>query len=89
MGLYNQLQKAKSEEDVKDAYIKAKGLKSHTKDLIDRWIHIASAPRLALKKTSWGVWLFRHLRGLWFSFLTTSARNFSPLSEIHAFREIS
>jgi hypothetical protein len=52
MGLYNQLQKAKSEEDVKDAYIKAQGLKGHTKDLIDRWIHIASAPRLALKKTS-------------------------------------
>ena len=35
MSLYNQLQKAKSEEDVKDAYIKALGLKGHTKGLID------------------------------------------------------
>jgi hypothetical protein len=35
MSLYEQLQKAKSEEDVKDAYIKALGLKGHTKGLID------------------------------------------------------
>ncbi|MEQ1600052.1 MAG: hypothetical protein ABL880_11885 [Methylotenera sp.] len=35
MSLYDQLQKAKSEEDVKDAYIKALGLKGHTKGLID------------------------------------------------------
>lgn len=35
MSLYAQLQKAKSEEDVKDAYIKALGLKSFTKGLID------------------------------------------------------
>ncbi len=44
MSLYDQLQKAKSEEDVKDAYIKALGLKSatalgikggYTKGLID------------------------------------------------------
>ena len=35
MSLYSQLQKAKSEEDVKDAYIKALGLKGHTKGLID------------------------------------------------------
>lgn len=35
MSLYAILQKAKSEEDVKDAYIKALGLKSYTKGLID------------------------------------------------------
>lgn len=35
MSLYTALQKAKSEEDVKDAYIKALGLKGHTKGLID------------------------------------------------------
>lgn len=35
MTLYTQLQKARSEEDVKDAYIKALGLKSYTKGLID------------------------------------------------------
>ena len=35
MSLYTQLQQAKSEEDVKDAYIKALGLKSYTKGLID------------------------------------------------------
>ena len=35
MTLYTQLQHAKSEEDVKDAYIKALGLKGYTKGLID------------------------------------------------------
>ncbi len=35
MSLYTQLQHAKSEEDVKDAYIKALGLKRYTKGLID------------------------------------------------------
>jgi len=35
MTLYTQLQQARSEEDVKDAYIKALGLKSFTKGLID------------------------------------------------------
>ena len=35
MTLYAQLQNAKSEEDVKDAYIKALGLKAYTKGLID------------------------------------------------------
>ena len=35
MSLYQQLQKATSEEDVKDAYIKALGLKSYQKNLID------------------------------------------------------
>ena len=35
MSLYTQLKAAKSEEDVKDAYIKALGLKSYTKGLID------------------------------------------------------
>lgn len=35
MGLYAELQKTKSEEDVKDAYIKALGLKAYTKGLID------------------------------------------------------
>ncbi len=35
MSLYEQLQKVRSEEDVKDAYIKALGLKSFTKGLID------------------------------------------------------
>ena len=35
MRLYAELQKAKSEEDVKDAYIKALGLKSFTKGLIE------------------------------------------------------
>lgn len=35
MSLYTQLKQAKSEEDVKDAYIKALGLKSYTKGLID------------------------------------------------------
>ena len=33
--IYAQLQKAESEEDVKDAYVKALGLKGHTKGLID------------------------------------------------------
>ncbi len=35
MSLYTQLQQARSEEDVKDAYIKALGLKGFTKGLID------------------------------------------------------
>lgn len=35
MSLYQKLQEAKSEEDVKDAYIKALGLKSYSKNLID------------------------------------------------------
>ncbi len=35
VSLYTQLKAAKSEEDVKDAYIKALGLKSYTKGLID------------------------------------------------------
>lgn len=35
MSLYTQLQTAQSEEDVKDAYIKALGLKGYTKGLID------------------------------------------------------
>jgi hypothetical protein len=35
MRLYAQLQQVKSEEDVKDAYIKALGLKGYTKGLID------------------------------------------------------
>jgi hypothetical protein len=35
VSLYTQLQSAKSEEDVKDAYIKALGLKGYTKGLID------------------------------------------------------
>lgn len=35
MNLYQQLQQAKSEEDVKDAYIKALGLKGYSKNLID------------------------------------------------------
>lgn len=35
MSLYRQLQTARSEEDVKDAYIKALGLKGYTKGLID------------------------------------------------------
>jgi hypothetical protein len=35
MGLYSDLKKSKSEEDVKDTYIKALGLKKYTKGLID------------------------------------------------------
>jgi hypothetical protein len=35
MTLYNKLQEARSEEDVKDAYIKALGLKGYSKNLID------------------------------------------------------
>ncbi|MFO1264258.1 MAG: hypothetical protein U1E84_13155 [Rhodoferax sp.] len=35
MSLYTHLQQARSEEDVKDAYIKALGLKGYTKGLID------------------------------------------------------
>ena len=35
MTLYQKLQEANSEEDVKDAYIKALGLKSYSKNLID------------------------------------------------------
>lgn len=35
MSLYDKLQKASSEEDVKDAYIKALGLKEYQKNLID------------------------------------------------------
>lgn len=35
MSLYEKLQKATSEEDVKDAYIKALGLKGYSKNLID------------------------------------------------------
>jgi hypothetical protein len=33
--LYIHLKQAKSEEDVKDSYIKALGLKSYTKGLVD------------------------------------------------------
>ncbi|MBK5286130.1 MAG: hypothetical protein JJE25_12080, partial [Bacteroidia bacterium] len=35
MSLYKKLQEAKSEEDVKDAYIKALGLMGYSKNLID------------------------------------------------------
>ena len=35
MSLYQKLQQVKSEEDVKDIYIKALGLKAYTKGLID------------------------------------------------------
>ena len=35
MSLYSNLKTARTEEDVKDAYIKALGLKSYTKGLID------------------------------------------------------
>jgi predicted CoA-binding protein len=35
MTLYQKLQEAKSEEDVKDIYIKAVGLKGYSKKLID------------------------------------------------------
>lgn len=35
MGLYTELKRARSEEDVKDIYIKALGLKSYSKNLID------------------------------------------------------
>ena len=35
MSLYQRLQSVRSEEDVKDIYIKALGLKSYSKDLID------------------------------------------------------
>ena len=35
MTLYQKLQQARSEEDVKDAYIKALGLKGYSKNLID------------------------------------------------------
>ena len=35
MTLYSKLQKATSEEDVKDAYIKALGLKEYQKNLLD------------------------------------------------------
>ena len=35
MNLFNKLKEARSEEDVKDAYIKALGLKSYSKNLID------------------------------------------------------
>lgn len=35
MSLYSELKKVNSEEDVKDAYIKALGLKAYTKSLID------------------------------------------------------
>jgi hypothetical protein len=35
MRLYETLQSARTEEDVKDAYIKALGLKNYSKNLID------------------------------------------------------
>lgn len=35
MSLYSKLQSANSEEDVKDAYIKARGLKAYPQGLID------------------------------------------------------
>lgn len=35
MSLYAKLQQARSEEDVKDAYIKALGLKDYSKNLLD------------------------------------------------------
>jgi len=35
MTLYQKLQEAKSEEDVKDIYIKALGLRGYSKNLID------------------------------------------------------
>ncbi len=49
MSLYQQLQTAKSEEDVKDAYVKALGLKALTKGLIDIrtneiWFEAKEAP---------------------------------------------
>jgi hypothetical protein len=49
MSLYQQLQTAKSEEDVKDAYVKALGLKSLSKGLIDIrtneiWFEAKEAP---------------------------------------------
>jgi hypothetical protein len=50
MRLYDQLQQAKSEEDVKDAYIKALGLKGYSKNLIDIqtkeiWFEAKDTPR--------------------------------------------
>ncbi len=50
MRLYEQLQQAKSEEDVKDAYIKALGLKGYSKNLIDIqtkeiWFEAKDTPR--------------------------------------------
>ncbi len=45
MTLYATLQKVRTEEDVKDAYIKALGIKGHTKGLIDIQIkEIVSTP---------------------------------------------
>ncbi|TXI12536.1 MAG: hypothetical protein E6Q68_03650 [Polynucleobacter sp.] len=49
MSLYVDLQKAKTEEDVKDAYVKALGLKSYSKNLIDIqteeiWFEAKDAP---------------------------------------------
>jgi len=35
MTLYEKLQQARTEEDMKDAYIKALGLKGYSKNLID------------------------------------------------------
>jgi hypothetical protein len=50
MRLYDQLQQAKSEEDVKDAYIKVLGLKGYSKNLIDIqtkeiWFEAKDTPR--------------------------------------------
>ena len=43
MSLYQILQKATSEEDVKDAYIKALGLKEYKKNLVDIQTSVFSA----------------------------------------------
>jgi hypothetical protein len=57
MRLYDQLQQAKSEEDVKDAYIKALGIKGYSKNLIDIqtkeiWFEAKDNMRLVSNKKS-------------------------------------
>lgn len=44
MNLYTQLRTVRSEEDVKDTYIKALGLKGYTKGLIDIQTNAKLAP---------------------------------------------
>ena len=52
MSLFDALARAKTEEDVKDAYIKALGLKTYFKGLVDIqteevWFEAKGAPNLA------------------------------------------
>ena len=52
MSLYTALQKVRTEEDVRDAYIKALGIKGYTKGLIDIQSKDISRTMCALMESS-------------------------------------